>query len=95
MRREMSGNEISRVFETLMTVPGMNDLVRIEMKLSRKEILLLSQAIKEGSEVSEGMVKNLMGVFPKEQNPDLKAISDTFLEKAGLSALYEKLKAFS
>ena len=33
----MSGNEISRVFETLMTVPGMNDLVRIEMKLSRKE----------------------------------------------------------
>lgn len=90
----MNTNEIAKVYETLLAVPGMNDVVKVDLKVSRKEILMISQAITEGLAADQGMVKNLLSVLPKESAAQIAAIAAEFLAKAGLSDLYEKLKLF-
>jgi hypothetical protein len=88
----MNANEVAKVYETLLEVPWMNDTVKVDLKVSRKEILVLCQAIKEGIIVENGMVKILLSPLPKESAGQISAIADDFLDKAGLSGLYGKLK---
>ncbi len=86
----MTTNDVAAMYDALLSVPGMNETVKIDLKISRKQVLLLSQAIKQGLS-KEGMVKELLSVLPKETGTEATGIADEFLQKAGLSELYVKL----
>lgn len=41
-------NEVAKVFDTVLSIPGMSENVKIDLKISRKNVLLLSHFIEQG-----------------------------------------------
>jgi hypothetical protein len=89
----MTTNDVAMVFDTLLSVPGMNDVVKIDLKVSRKNILLLNQVIQRGLSGKEEEKLNLLGGISKESLQELKDLSQECLLKAGLEEFNEKLNA--
>ena len=88
-------NTIAKVFETVLSIPGMNDNVKIQLSIPRKNVLLLSKVIERGLAGKDVIVDdNILGITPKETLEELNAISDELLKKAGLIEMNEKLKTF-
>ena len=88
-------NTIAKVFETILSIPGMNDNVKIQLSMPRKNVLLLSKVIERGLAEKDGLSDdNILDITPKETLEELNAISDELLKKAGLIEMNEKLKTF-
>lgn len=92
----LTTNDVARVYDTILSIPGMNDTVKIDLRISRKNVLLLNSVIKRGltarsTEKSDGLLEGL----PQETISELEEIANDYLAKAGLIELSEKLKAFS
>lgn len=84
---------IAQVFDTILSTPGMGETVKIDLRISRKNVLLLSSVIDRGlSEKGGEKGGGILGNIPQDTLAELKTISDECLEKAGLIALNEKLK---
>ncbi|WP_343617328.1 hypothetical protein [Flavobacterium sp.] len=83
-------NEVAKVFDTILSIPGMSETVKIDLKISRKNVLLLSHLITLGlnSKKEDSM---LLECISSESQQDLKSISEECLLKAGLVELNEKL----
>jgi hypothetical protein len=85
---------IARIFETILSIPGMNDNVKIQLIIPRKNVLILSKVIQRGMVGKEGMEDdNILDVTTKETLDELTGISNELLEKAGLTQMNEKLNA--
>ena len=84
------------LYETLLTVPGMSESVKIDLKLPRKSILLLSKIIERGmqskGEEKEGV--SIMEIVPQDTINELNGVAEELLKKAGLSEMNEKLNSF-
>lgn len=92
----MTTNEVAQVFDTIMSIPGMNEMVKIDLKISRKNVLLLNHVIERGlSGKDDEKTSGLLGIAPKESMAELKSVADECLQKAGLNELSEKLKSLS
>jgi len=83
-------NEVAKVFDTVMSIPGMSEMVKIDLKISRKNVLLLSHFIEQGL-LLEKDASSLMGNVSQEGLIDLKNVSQECLQKAGLVELNQKL----
>lgn len=83
-------NYAAKVFDTVLSIPGMSEPVKIDLKISRKNVLMLSHFIERGLllEKDEG---SLMGSMPDEELVELKNVSNECLQKAGLVELNQKL----
>lgn len=91
----LSTNEVAQVFDTILSSPGMNEAVKIDLRISRKNVLLLTHVIEQGlSEKGEGK-GGMFASAPEEARQELKDLASDFLNKAGLVELSEKLKALS
>ncbi|WP_250318032.1 hypothetical protein [Pedobacter sp. B4-66] len=91
----MTTSDVAVMYDVMLSVPGMNEKnVKVDLKISKTQILLLSQAIRQGVKQETGMVKDLLSVLPKESSTELCEIADDFLQKAGLAELYQKLQGF-
>jgi len=88
----MAMNVLGAVYETLLCSPGMNEAVKIDLKISRKTILLLSSLIENGTGDKETLATGLIGLIPEEDREELKNFGDECLKKAGLKELSEKIK---
>lgn len=87
-------NDVAKVYDTILSIPGMNEVVKIDLKISRKNVLLLNQVIERGlSAKDDDKSSALLGNVPEESLLELKKLSDECLQKAGLIELSEKLKA--
>lgn len=87
-------NDVAKVYDTILSIPGMNEVVKIDLKISRKNVLLLNQVIERGlSAKDDDKSSVLLGNVPEESLLELKNLSDECLQKAGLIELSEKLKA--
>lgn len=86
---------LGKVYETILCSPGMNETVRIDIKLDRKTILLLNSVIERGLSVKESSKDDIIGLVSEECVGELKAFSDECLKKAGLGELSEKIKGLS
>ncbi len=87
-------NTIAKVFETILSIPGMNENVKIQLSIPRKNVLLLSKVIECGLAVKDALGDdNILAITPKEVLEELNAISDELLKKAGLAEMNEKLNA--
>jgi hypothetical protein len=88
-------NTLAKVFETVLSIPGMNDNVKIQLSIPRKNVLLLSKVIERGLTVKDNSeTNNILDIAPQETVQGLNAISDELLKKAGLIEMNEKLKMF-
>lgn len=84
-------NTIARVFETILSIPGMNDNVKIQLSIPRKNVLLLSKVIERGLGKEGIEDDNILNVAPKETIEELITISGELLDKAGLKEMNQKL----
>jgi hypothetical protein len=67
-------NDVAKVFDTVLSIPGMSETVKIDLKISRKNVLLLSCLIEQGL-LLEKDPANLIGNISEEGFSDLKNIA--------------------
>ena len=92
----LTTNDVAKVYDTILSSPGMNETVKIDMRISRKNVLLLNSVIKRGlSAKDDDKSANLLESIPKETLEELNTFADDCLSKAGLNELSEKLNALS
>ncbi|SHH09488.1 hypothetical protein [Flavobacterium johnsoniae] len=92
----MTTNDVAKVFDTVLSIPGMNDVVKIDLKISRKNVLLLYHVIERGLSAKENDKPSiLMTSIPDENLQELRFFGDECLQKAGLIELSEKLNTLS
>ena len=89
-------NEITKVYDTVLSIPGMSQNVKVNLQTSRKNLLLLSKVIERGLNGKETDDKSvsILEIVPKETLEELGAIAGQLLNKAGLTEMNEKLKSF-
>jgi hypothetical protein len=93
----LTTNDVAKVYDTILSIPGMNESVKIDMKISRKNVLLLNSVIKRGLNPKDDDDKsvNLLGSVPPETLQELHTFANDCLTKAGLTELSEKLNSLS
>jgi hypothetical protein len=89
-----SKTEIAKIYETLLSIPGMNEKIKVDLRIPRKNVLFLSKIIERGlsSKEIDDKTPGLMEIVSKETLQELILISAEILEKAGLTDMNEKLK---
>jgi hypothetical protein len=88
----LTTNDVAKVFDTILSTPGMNEMVKIDLKISRKNVLLLNHVIERGLSAKEDDKSvSFLGSVPEESLQELKVVADECLQKAGLIELSEKL----
>lgn len=87
-------NDVAKVFDTVLSIPGMGEVVKIDLKISRKNVLLLSHVISDGL-ANEKDSSSLIGSIGEDGFLELKNISEECLQKAGLVELNQKLITLS
>lgn len=88
----LTTNDVAKVFDTILSTPGMNEIVKIDLKISRKNVLLLNHVIERGLSTKEDDKSlSLLGSVSEESLLELKTVADECLQKAGLIELREKL----
>nr|WP_297332253.1 hypothetical protein [Flavobacterium sp.] len=91
----LTTNEVAQVFDTILSSPGMNEAVKIDLRISRKTVLLLHQVIEHGvSKKGEGELF-LFASASEETLTELKGLGTDCLQRAGLVELSEKLLQLS
>lgn len=90
----MTKNDVAKVFDTVLSIPGMSEMMKIDLKISRKNVLLLSHVIEEGLQMEKD-ASSLLGNIPEEGLSELKNLSEECLQKAGLVELNQKLLTLS
>ena len=89
----LSTDDVAKVLDTILSIPGMNEIVKIDLKISRKNALLLNRVIERGLSLKD--VENGSGLLDKvseETLEELTLLAEDCLKKAGLTELSEKLK---
>jgi hypothetical protein len=89
----LNTNDAAKVFDTILSTPGMSETVKMDFKMTRKNALLLCSVIERGLSVKDDDKSNLLEIVPKESLQELSAFSADCLQKAGLTELNDKLKA--
>ncbi len=89
----LTTNDVAKVYDTILSIPGMNETVKIDLKMSRKNVLLLNSVIERGLAVrDDDKSSNILNNVPEDSLNELKALANDCLQKAGLIELSEKLK---
>lgn len=92
----MTTNDVAQVIDTVLSIPGMNEMVKIDLRISRKNVLLLNHVIERGlSAKDDAKPSILMASIPQENLQELKFFGNECLQKSGLIELSEKLKTLS
>ena len=92
----LTTNDVAKVFDTILSIPGMNEVVKIDLKISRKNVLLLNHVIERGlSAKDDDKPSILLTSVPQENLQELKLLADECLQKAGLIEHSEKLNTLS
>ncbi len=92
----LTTTDVAKVYDTILSIPGMNETVKIDMKISRKNVLLLNSVIKRGLSVkNDDKSSSLLANIPEETLQELNVFADDCLTKAGLTELSEKLNSLN
>lgn len=89
----VANKEKSKIFETVLSSPGMNEKCKIVLMLSRQNILLLSRLIEAGLLTNEQPFDDeIVAALPKESLEEFKTIHEEILRKSDLTDFYERVK---
>lgn len=85
--------EKSKVFEMVLSSPGMTEQCKISFKISRQKVLVLAKVIESGILESKSVSEDeILGSLAENSVSDFKMIHEEILKKSGLTEFYEKLK---
>lgn len=87
----LSTKDVTVVYETLLSSPGMNDTVKISLHIPRKNVLLLTKIIELGLSAKDGEQGGLLQIAGKNTIEELNSLTGDLLQKAGLTEMYYKL----
>ncbi|SDE86263.1 hypothetical protein SAMN05216464_11096 [Mucilaginibacter pineti] len=90
-----NNNEMVKMYETMLSLPSMDETVKFSQGIQRKQVLLLSLMIEKGLGSDSPEIKDLLAAMPESTVGELKNLSAEYLQKAGLTELNEKLKLFA
>jgi hypothetical protein len=86
-------NSRTKIFETILSSPGMQESCKIVLNPTRQTILVLARMIESNMEKGEGKENDeLISFLPETSLNELKSISEELLKKGGLVDFYEHLK---
>jgi len=89
-----STNDIAKIYDTVLSIPGMNENVKVDLRMPRKNVLLLSKVIERGLAVKDKeQPGNVLNSIDEATATELSAIATELLNKAGLTEMNEKLNA--
>ena len=78
--------------DAILSTPGMNDQVKIDLKMSRRNVLLFNHLIKKGISEEQGENRSeFMLSMGAENLEEINAMAEECLSKAGLVETHEKL----
>jgi hypothetical protein len=80
----LSNKEVTRVYETMLKSAWMKEHVKISLKISRRDILLLTQIVEKGLGAEDAK-----GFIPDDAAVAIRLMSDEMLSKAELTELKE------
>lgn len=87
----LTTNDVAMVYDTILSTPGMIETVKIDMKTSPKNILLLKRVIERGLTLKQdNKSPNLLDNLPEDTLKELTSLADDCWMKAGLTELSEK-----
>ena len=89
----LSAKDVTVIYQTLLSSPGMNDSVKIGLHIPRKNILLLAKIIEMGLTMKDEAQTSVLNAVNREWISDLTGIVQEMLQKAGLTEMNEKLLA--
>ena len=91
----LAKTDVAKIYETLLSIPGMGDPVKISISIPRKNVLLLSKVIERGLSGRDGEDKttNVLDIVPKENLQELLSLSADILSKAGLTEMNQRLQS--
>jgi hypothetical protein len=90
-----NNNPMALLYETLLSVPSMSENVKIDLRISRKQVLLLGQVIEGGLKSPNSETTSLLAALPEGTEKELSALIGEFMEKAGLTELNQKMHLLS
>ena len=85
--------EKSKIFQAILCSPGMADKCKINLTISRQNILLLSGVIEAGMLSENNPFKDeIIEALPKDSLSEFSEIHEEILKKGALTEFYERLK---
>ena len=86
--------DVNKIYDTLLSIPGMGDPVKITLNVPRKNVLLLSKVIERGLSVKDTDERThiILDMVSKESLQELLLLSAGLLDKAGLTEMNKKLQ---
>ena len=89
----VANKEKSKIFETVLSSPGMNEKCKINLLISRQNILLLSRVIEAGLLTDKNPFDDeIIAVLPEDSLEEFKSIHEEILRKGELTEFYQRLK---
>ena len=89
----VANKEKSKVFETILSSPGMADKCKLVLQVSRQNVLLLGRLIEAGLLAKEmALDDEIIRALPKESVEEFKQLHEDILKKAELTEFYSRLK---
>lgn len=89
----LSQKDVAIVYETLLSSPGMNDTVKLDMRMPRKNVLLLTKIIELGMAAKQDDNGGFLQAAGSDALEALKTLGGELLQKAGLTEMHQKLTA--
>lgn len=83
--------EMKLVYETLLTAPGMEVVIKLDTRLSCRMILMLTQVINLGLE-SKNQRSGFLSILSEDETKELEQLAFAFLEKGGLVEMNKNLQ---
>jgi hypothetical protein len=89
----LSAKDAAIVYETLLSSPGMNDIVKVSLQLPRKSVLLLAKLIELGLTIKDEEKNGLLQALNGSGSEQIGDVNHQLLQKAGLTDMYDRLNA--
>ena len=82
-----------KVFETVLSSPGISEKCKIGISVSRQTIVLLALITEAGLDSrNKPMIEELTGLLPAASLEEVRLVIKELLEKGGLVEFYNRLK---
>lgn len=86
--------EKSKVFETILSSPGMQEKCKVNLTLSRQNIIFLGRLIEAGLTAEKNYPEDeIIAALPNSSRDELKLIQEEILSKGNLAEFYQRLKS--
>jgi hypothetical protein len=86
-------NGKSKIFETVLSSPGMTEKCKIVLQTSRQNVLVLGRLIEYALLTKEQVIDDeIIAANAKESQEEFKEIHAELLSKSGLTDFYQRIK---